>query len=322
MNKQKAFAVLHKNDVIRMQSRSGGIFTAVSDWVISKNGLVCGAEFTDDWKVKHSIADNASDRDKFRGSKYIQSDMGTCFQEVCQYLKEDRYVLFTGTACQVAGLKKYIELTHISTDKLILLDLVCHGVASPQIWRDCIEDAEKRYKGKVTNVEFRNKKDYGWHDHYHTLWINGKKHTSEQWTKLFYDHDILRPSCYSCPYASIERISDFTIADFWGIERVAPELYDNNGASLVILNTEKAQIIFNEIKDMIIYKECPVNESIIDQPNLHHPTRKPISRDIFWSDYQNNGYNYVIKKYSINPLKSLIKREIKVLLRKVHLRRM
>ena len=221
-----------------------------------------------------------------RGSKYIRSNLGDTFCNVKKDLIAGVNVLFSGTSCQVDGLKKFLGKDY---DNLICIDIVCHGVPSPMVWEEYLKWQEKRKKSKVKTVDFQNKKDYGWCEHVETLFFeNGKKKDSKVFTHLFYRHNIIRPSCFECPYKSIMHPGDITIADYWGIEKAAPEFNDNRGVSLVLVNNEFGQKIFGSVKDMVKYKKTRIEDSM--QPPLKAPFEKPNEREQFWSDFANKDF--------------------------------
>ena len=216
----KVFAVKHKDESTRADSRSGGIFTALSDQVLSNGGVVYGCVLTDDFNAVHIRADNAEERNRMRGSKYIQSKLGNTFKNVKADLDARRSVLFSGTSCQVAGLKKYLGKEY---DDLFCVDIVCHGVPSKKVWNAYLRWQEQKNHSKVAGVNFRNKRDFGWRDHVETFnFENGRLTSSRVFKELFYGHTVLRPSCYECPYKSVMHPGDITIADYWGIEKAAP----------------------------------------------------------------------------------------------------
>lgn len=210
----KVYAVQHKSETVRAASKSGGIFTAVSDWILTQNGIVYGCALHERFRAVHIRALNAEDRDRMRGSKYIQSKLGDTYENVKNDLIDGRVVLFTGTSCQVAGLKQYLGKEY---ENLLCVDIVCHGVPSPKVWDEYLRWQEEKNKTKVMKVDFRNKTDFGWRAHKETLTFeNGKNISSKVFTTLFYGHSILRPSCYECPYKSVMHPGDVTIVDYWG----------------------------------------------------------------------------------------------------------
>lgn len=195
----KVYAVQHKNEGVRAASRSGGIFTAVSDHVLGQKGVIYGCVLTDDFKAIHVRADSKDGRDRMRGSKYIQSSIRDTYKDVKKDLLDDRKVLFSGTSCQVAGLKSFLGKEY---SNLFCIDIVCHGVPSPAVWKKYLVWQEEKKHGKTITVDFRNKKDFGWRDHKEKLSMdNGQVINSTVFTSIFYSHLALRPCCYECPYS-------------------------------------------------------------------------------------------------------------------------
>lgn len=309
----KVYAVQHLESSVVEASRSGGIFTALSDYVLDQCGVVYGCVLTEDFKAVHVRADDEVGRNAMRGSKYIQSKLGDTFGSVKTDLETGSEVLFSGTSCQVAGLKKFLGKEY---DNLFCVDIVCHGVPGTVVWEKYLEWQEKRANAKVTAVDFRNKKDFGWRAHIETLiFDNGKQVSSPIFKNLFYGHTILRPSCYECPLKSVMHPGDITIADYWGIEKAAPEFDDNRGVSLVLVNGEKGEAVFEAVKNTLRWKETRLEDSI--QPPLKAPFPKPENRELFWRDLQSKKFCYVANKYGgagvLNKIKALcriIKRKI------------
>ena len=278
----KVYAVKHKDEATRAASRSGGIFTALPDQVLSNGGVVYGCALTDDFDAVHIRADNAEERNRMRGSKYIQSKLGNTFKNVKADLDARRSVLFSGTSCQVAGLKRYLGKEY---DDLFCVDIVCHGVPSKKVWNAYLRWQEQKNHSKVAGVNFRNKREFGWRDHVETLYFeNGKSTSSRVFKDLFYGHTVLRPSCYECPYKSVMHPGDITIADYWGIEKAAPEFDDNKGVSLVLVNNEAGEKAFEKVKERLIWKQTKLEDSL--QPPLKAPFPKPENRNQFWSDFE------------------------------------
>lgn len=308
------YAVKHKNEATRAESRSGGIFTALSDQVMSDGGVVYGCILTEDFAAVHIRAENAEERNKMRGSKYIQSKLGDTFKRVKEDLDVGRKVLFSGTSCQVAGLKQFLGIEY---ENLFCVDIVCHGVPSKKVWDVYLNWQEQKNHSKVIGVDFRNKKDFGWHDHVETIYFeNGKLTSSRVFKNLFYGHTVLRPSCYECPYKSVIHPGDITIADYWGIEKAALEFDDNKGVSLVLVNNEDGEKVFEQVKEQLTWKQTRLEDSL--QPPLKAPFSKPENREQFWNDFSNKPFEYIAKKYGGYGLKNKaitflgkIKRKIK-----------
>lgn len=301
------YAVKHIDDSIRMKSRSGGVFTALSDYFLEADGIVYGCILDEELKVIHARADNKDERDKMRCSKYVQSDLGNSFKKIKEDLDNKKPVIFSGTSCQVSGLNQYLRAGY---ENLLCVDIVCHGVPSPKLWQDYVKWQEKKNKGKIVRAEFRNKKDFGWKEHKETLHFdNGRKIDSNVYASLFYNLSFLRPSCYHCPYKSIYHPSDITIADYWGIEKILPEFDDNLGVSLVLVNTTKGTETFEKIKNSIIYRKTRIEDSM--QKPLESPYDAPINRNEVWSDYNRLKFEKFIKKYAGYGILNNIKNKIR-----------
>lgn len=296
------YAVKHINEIVRSNSRSGGIFTALSDLVLDADGVVYGCVLDEALKAIHVRTENKDMRDKMRGSKYVQSSLGDTFINVKKDLDEKKKVLFSGTSCQVAGLKSFLGKTY---DNLLCVDIVCHGVPSPLVW-----EKYKEWQGNVRSVDFRNKNKYGWRAHVETLTTSHGVIDSRVWTTIFYGHNVLRPSCYECPFKSIHHPGDITIADYWGIEKAAPEFDDNKGVSLVLVNTDNGVKWFEKAKDTVIWKQTNIEDSM--QPPLIAPFPKPEDREKFWKDIHEKRFSYIAKKYGGQvPLWKKIARRVK-----------
>jgi coenzyme F420-reducing hydrogenase beta subunit len=311
------YAVKHKSDDVRLSSSSGGMFTAISDYVLDENGVIYGVDFDENFVVCHKRATTVNERDKFKGSKYVQSDLNQIFKAVKDDLILNRYVLFTGTPCQTAGLYSYLN-NKVNTKKLFMCDIVCHGTPSPKIWREYINFMTAKHKKKISQYHFR----YKWRGINVLMKFNDgssihNKNDLLTFINLFFSHVVLRPSCHNCKFTNFHRPSDITIADFWGIEKCKPEFEDNKGVSLVLLNTPKGQRLFDEIKRELVYevsnaKDCP-------HPNLQHPSVASPKREEFWNDYYKYGFVYVIKKYVDYGLVAQSKILVKKILRKMKL---
>lgn len=302
--KQKEkYGVKHINEKVRLKSRSGGAFVALSDAILKKNGSIYGAVFIDPKKVEHIRAVTKEERDRMCGSKYVQSDITSIIDIIGQDLKNDKFVFFTGTPCQCAS----IYNLYGKFEKLVLCDFVCHGVPSQMLWSDYINWCEKKYKRKVINADFRDKQKYKWSKHIEKIDVDNKTIYSKRYTNLFYANQCLRKSCYNCGFIE-KRYSDITLGDFWGINEINLEFNDEKGVSLVIINTDKGKDLFEDIKEQIKYFDVGENELV--HYNLKRPTKCPVDRDRFWKDYIRNGFEYVSKKYGSYDLIHRIKNKI------------
>ena len=292
--KPVAYAVRHKDLNELLKSRSGAAFIAISDDILRQGGVVYGAGYDENNKVIHKRATNKKERDDFRGSKYVQSEMGNTFKEVKKDLDNGLLVLFSGTPCQTAGLASYIGIKN--RHNLVLLDIICHGVPSPFIWKDYIAYQERKFHNKILSFSFRSK-ELGWKAHKESFtFCNGKKIYDNLFKFLFLKNIISRNSCSKCHYSNIIRPSDITLGDFWGWEKVVPDFNkDDKGISLVICNTEKGFKLFESIKESIHYIEVPIDKCL--QPNLISPSIPHSERNQLEKDYSLHGFDYVVKHY-------------------------
>lgn len=299
------YAVRHKQIEEIERSRSGAMFVAISDWILSLGGVVYGAGYTDHFRVVHKRATTTQERDEFRGSKYVQSDLTDIFYNVIDDLKAGSVVLFTGTPCQTSGLQSLLKIKRVPVEHLYLVDIVCHGVPGPFCWRDFLAYVEKKTGKQVQSVSFRDKLKYGWSAHKESFGFDdGSTYTSSY---TFYQNIMFRRSCERCYFTNVQRPSDLTIADFWGWERVAPAFNaDNKGVNLVLVNTTKGQDLFKSIKTHINYIQTDISNCL--QPNLQYPTAVHPYRESFEKDYQKYGFVYVAKKYGDLGLKYKIRR--------------
>lgn len=307
------YAVKHKDESVRAVSRSGGIFTALSDKILESDGVIYGCVLTEDFEAIHLRADSVELRNLMRGSKYIQSNLGDIYKSIKRDLDAKRYVFFSGTSCQVVGLRSFLGLDY---KNLICVDIVCHGVPSKKVWMKYLEWQEKRTGKKVVAVDFRDKETFGWRAHTETLTMDdGSKVSSEVFKTLFYGHTVLRPCCYECPYKDVMHPGDLTIADYWGIEKAASEFDDNKGVSLVLVNIDKGIKVFDECKENLVWKQTRIEYSI--QPPLKAPFARPDNRDAFWKDLQTEDFEIVAKHYGEYGQINAVKKKARDLKRQI-----
>jgi len=296
----KAFTVINNDEKIRRESSSGGVFSAIAEKIIQKEGIVFGAKFCEDFSVRHSWADNLEGLKAFRGSKYVQSNINNSFKECKQFLDIGKEVLFSGTPCQIQGLKKYLRKEYTN---LLTIDFICHGVPSPLLWRKYKEYHENKLMSKISNVTFRNKIT-GWEHYSVTLTFENKKQYSiinnkDCYMQLFLKDLALRESCYNCPAKGTERISEITLADFWGVQSEYPEFYDDKGTSLVFVHNQNLISLFS---DCCKIKEIDINKGIKHNPSIINSCIKPKKRDSFFEDLKKKDFGQIIKKYTEIPL--------------------
>lgn len=293
---QKYFEVKAKDTLVREKSRSGATFFCMAEKMISENGVVYGVSCDlESCKVAFIRAENIYDCEKMQGSKYVEARIENIYLEVKKDLLEGKKVLFSGTACQVAGLISYLQIFNLAESPYLLtMDIVCHGVPSSKVYNDYLEFLKNKYNGNVKKFNFRDK-TYGWDEHVETFVVNYKKHTLDLYKGLFYSNYFLRPCCGKCKFANYSRVSDITIADFVGNERVQNNLNDNKGISVVMVNTYKGKQWFDKILEMVDFFELTKEQCW--QPNLSHPSIIPDDREKVWEYYLKYGFKKMLVKY-------------------------
>lgn len=310
----EVLAVSHKDAEVLRKSQSGGVFTALSDVVLAEGGVIYGAAFDKDFNVLHTRAETQEERDSFRGSKYVQSDMGEVFRMVRADLKSGRMVLFTGTPCQTAGLSSFIPVS--LRGNLILTDFVCHGVPAPYVWRDYLAFRQK--KGRIVSADFRDK-EAGWKVHKESfVYADGTKKFFETYKVLFYKNVMLRHSCGVCPYDISHRSSDLTIADFWGVGEVLPDFDDNGGVSMVITHTHAGRMLLEKSGADLHVSKTVLSEEFMGarNPNLLKHSRIYHERQEFEEKYPVKGFAYAARRWGDLGWRYKVW-ETKVLLRKL-----
>lgn len=273
-----------KPEAVRHSSSSGGIFSLLAQYVFDRQGVVYGAAYNDRMEVVHKEARSVQQLEQLKRTKYVQSNLGGIYRRIEEQLRGGKWVLFCGTPCQAYGLKLFLNKIH---EKLILVDLICYGVPSPGIWSSYVKYLENRHGGRMTDFSFRDKrnKDNG---HTCSYMIEGKEYAESLhrnlYCKMYFTNYILRPSCHECRFCTVERESDFTIGDFWGIEKVRPEMDDGMGTSVVIAHTDKARRVWDEVKEGADWFECREEEVL--QPRLNGPTGVAKKRGEFMRLYR------------------------------------
>ena len=294
-NNPKAYACYNKNEQIRDESSSGGIFTLFASCIIDKGGIIYGAAFNDNFEVEHIKVTKKKDLVKLRGSKYIQSKLKNTYSEIKEFLNQNKIVYFSGTPCQIDGLLCFLNKKY---DNLICQDIVCHGVPSLKVWKHYLEKFELEDNARIL---FRDKST-GWDSYSFTIEQKNKftqLSSQNEYMKVFLKNLCLRPSCYDCHSKTLQRNSDITLADFWGIKNVCPELYDNNkGTSLVFVNSKKGKELFEKIKDNIIYQEVDINVASKYNPSSFKSVNIPKNRNKFMNEIFDNDFDNIAKKYT------------------------
>ncbi len=304
--RQRAFALRHKDIEELRKSQSGAAFVALSDRILDERGVVYGVGYGEHMKVMHKRATSKAGRDEFRGSKYVQSSMEGIHASVLQDLKDGKTVLFTGTPCQVASVKKYIP--DDLQERLILVDLVCHGVVAPDLWEDYVTYLERKYKSKIVEAKFRDKK-FGWHAQRESFTFDNGKTIYPRF--LIYCNMLIKEACTRCPFSNMNRVGDLTIGDFWGVEKVFLGFADDNrGCSLVICNTEKGHRLLEDIKPEVDKMEAPSLDDCL-QMNLQYPTPLHPKNLRFLEMYKKKGLKKTMRSFGLLEYQVKIKHIIR-----------
>lgn len=329
---EKACPILYKSNIvrenvayisfanennIRTNSSSGGIFPVIAEFILDNKGIVFGAAFDLNFEVHHIGIYDKKDLSKLMGSKYVQSDMGTIYKEARDELLCGRKVLFSGTPCQIAGLKKFLKKEY---ENLFTIDLLCHGVPSPKLWEKYLRDQEELYGASIENISMR-KKTLGWrlfsmNIQFDNGDIYSKNLKEDRFMRLFLNNICLRPSCYNCEFKDVNRNSDITLGDCWGIEKYMPYMDDDMGTSVIITHSKKGQEILRQISGRITIQEAILDKAV--RPDSD--SRKSVNRHVNISEFYkklNDGESTIqlielikpsLYEMLVNKLKKLIKK--------------
>lgn len=300
--KIRAYAANNKDNKRREKSTSGGMFKILAEYVIKKNGVVFGVKFDKNLIAIHDFAENLEGCKEFSFSKYVRSDLKDSYEKVKEFLDNDRCVLFTGTPCQVQGLRSFLR---DDNEKLILCEIICHANPSPKVLKMYLNNREKISGKKIKTIHFRSKNPEMNNGAY-LEFEDGTKIKESLYINAFSGEQLIsRPSCNNCQFVTENRKADFTIGDFWGIEKVMPEFNDNKGISLLTVNTEKASAIFEKVKDKMNYRETDLKLAFKDNHHSNLPQSK--NREKFFAGIcsgeinENNIIDYM-KKYTKKPI--------------------
>jgi len=306
----KCYAAYNKSEKVRCQSSSGGIFRVFADKILSENGVIFGAAFDDNFEVYHKSARTCEDVKKFMGSKYLQSRTGLVYREVEEILNEGGKVLFTGVTCQVAGLKRYLK---IDSKNLVCVDVICAAVGSPKIWRDYLKNLFPNLH--IDLVNFRDKTS-GWDSSAIKVKSGEQEYTCCIYKDLYFkslrNNVFSRPSCGTCKFKNKNRVSDITIADCWGFQKIAPEMNDNRGLSSIIVHSEKGANMLSAVCEQLVIKETSLAD--IEEFNRNYICAESFDktkRDNFWKDYKKIPFKRLIRKYANDNKKEAILRSLK-----------
>ena len=281
-------AVYNKDDEVRQRSTSGGVFTLLAKYVISNGGVVFAARFNENFSIIHDSFDNMGDIDAYRGSKYAQSNLGDTFIQIKRELKQ-RLVLFVGTPCQVAGLRSFLNR---DCDNLLTCDFICMGISSQAMWKDYLKIY---WSGHTINRIFFKDKRNGWHKWRMLINYDDSKEyltpgLQDPFFFTYLKHFSYRPSCFECPFRHCHRVSDITIADCWGIDKIHPDFDDNKGCTAFITHSKKGEEILENIKRNLFQIDYDINDVIFYNPYIQKPISQPDLYEFFNDEYTKYGF--------------------------------
>ncbi|MFZ7131420.1 MAG: Coenzyme F420 hydrogenase/dehydrogenase, beta subunit C-terminal domain [Eubacteriales bacterium] len=305
-----AYAAIDRNIQNLLKSTSGGIFGCIAEYILTLGGSVYGCSFNEKNEAIHIRIANSDQLDCLRGSKYVQSNTRQTFKEVKKDLNNGLFVLFSGTPCQIAGLKSFIG----DSCSLFTVDLVCHGVGSQAYFNKWIKYLENKNNAIITELNFRSKKTQGWLlEGDYTFKPNGKFQELRRRTLAYFENyyyfyflrgDIYRESCYCCNYATINRVGDFTLGDFWGVERLDLNIDVHLGCSMVLVNTERAKILIEKLP--IQKQEVPILKAIEKNGQLSHPSKFSVVRKELLKEFREVSGAQIQKNFIKNNWKAIV----------------
>lgn len=306
------YAALNKSVYKYLHSSSGGVFIQLCEEIIKQQGIVCGAVYDNNFVVKHQFRETIEGCYDFQTSKYVQSDIIGVFPKIKRKLRENRKILFSGTPCQVAGLKSYLKCNY---ENLYTCDIICHGVPSPAVFEDY-----KRFVAKgrrITSINMKSKNQKNGNTTFKFKFVNGEQEEDTLainiWKELYFNHYISRPSCYACLFTNMNRPSDITIGDFWHYQKKHPNFHDGKAISLVLVSSHKGEELFSSVQHSFFINKSSKEECL--QPQLQYPSPIANNRKDFWETYQKESFQAIAKQYGSytigNRLKEFIKNKIK-----------
>lgn len=331
----KVYAATAEHPEIAMKSASGGIFAELAGLILDRGGYVFGSAFClKDGKLEavHICVESRDELSRLQGSKYLQSDMLSAYSEARTLLQQGSIVLFSGTPCQIVGLKSFLGKDY---DNLFTVDIICHGVPSQQMFQDYTSLLMEKYQGDLQSFKFRDKaKGWGlnasvtYSDRSHKIRTKYIPFRASSYYDMFIKCETYRENCYSCPFANESRTGDLTLGDFWGIQRVHPEYMTQNGGpfheergiSCILENTEKGRYLLEESKNHLVLRDSSFQNAAAENSQLQHPSSRPDSRETVMQIYREAGYagveKYFNKRIGIKKyyyiLKNMIPQDLKI----------
>ena len=309
----EVYAAYSLNEETRIKSTSGGLFSELANQVIENKGYVIGAVYNERHHVEHYIAKSKEELIKLRQSKYVQSDTGNVYKEIKKLLDKDNLILFCGTPCQIAGLTCFLGKKY---EKLILCDFICRGIASPKVYEAYLEMQRNKYKSPIKQVMFKNK-TYGWSKLSILITFeNGEEYLQTGQQDLYVNGYVqnsffFRPTCFHCKYKELPRLSDITLADFWGIGKTRPHLDQDKGTSLVFINSTKGKKLFEAIEEDLTFEACTFEEAINGDVSIFDSVERNPRRRKFYVDLDKLPFDKLMEKYSKKAVNLLIRDKFK-----------
>lgn len=317
----KVLAGWNRDEKVRMGSSSGGVFTLLAEQIIGRGGVVFGARFDENWEVVHSYTECMDGLAAFRGSKYVQSRIGETFRQAGEFLKQGRPVLFSGTSCQIAGLHRYLGKEY---DNLFSMDIVCHGVPSPGVWKEYLKKTVQELSpgGRIVGINFRDKRT-GWKEYSFSLRLSSpdkealhtEKFYRNKYMRGFLANLYLRPSCHRCPAKCGRSGADITLADFWGIEHIMPKLDDDKGTGLILVNTDKGKRIYEKLD--IVSGKAVYGQALAANPSIEFSVPMPPQREYFFDNLGKEDFSRLIDRLTKAPLMTRLRRAARRLIKKL-----
>lgn len=292
------YAAKNKESSVLMNSSSGGVFYPLSEYIISQNGYVCGATFDSEFNVHHNIISSIEEIRPLCGSKYVQSNTDGCYEKIKKLLKEGKKVLFAGCPCQSAALRNYIGS---NSKNLFIVDFICHGSVSAEVFEEYKKYLEKKYRGRITRFSFRHK-EKGWlFSGLHVEFDNGLCYDSplskDVYMQGYFKNLNLKECCFNCAYKGYHSGSDITLGDFWGAQDLLPDFYDYYGNSVVIINSVQGRELFEQIKHNLHIKEISENDVLTENSGLITPFPMSSDRESYFKNSMKHGYIKPLEKY-------------------------
>lgn len=311
---KSAYAAICREEAIRMASSSGGVFSLIARDVLSRGGVVFGAAVTEGLQIAHICVESAQQLHRLRGSKYVRSQLADVYSQAKACLQAGRPVLFTGTPCQIGGLRAYLKEDY---ENLLCQDLICHGAPMASVWEHYVNYREKKAGAKAVSVNFRDKST-GWSGYsLEMTFENGEVYRQsvykDPYMRAFLQDLSLGTACYSCAFKGMDRQADITLADFWGVEQLMPHMHDNKGTSLIFVHSEKGQQLLERIQPQLKLEAVDGVLAAAHNPAMLRPAQRPEKREAFLKEVNGENFEKVVNKYCPRP--SLLRRVIRKLKR-------